>query len=828
MLVRERCWCLYENGLVTVSRQGDTSAADSRTFTFKGCETGSYTFRLLTAIGDSELARVTVRVNEAVTPKAPAPTGLRATVNSTSSIALSWNAVANAHRYRLERAATSSGPWTVVGDELATTTRAATGLACGTTYQFRVSARGDGAPYDSKWGAPSSSLAAGTPCVSASVASGDLFVGQSAALTASVTGAPSGVSYRWQKWGNGAWTNLAATSTTHSVSSATTSVGFFRFAVNYPSGGGSAASGVLAVQWRPMSVSVSASPEFPLSASSTMRTVTLTATSTAPSGVSYQWQQGAGGGWTDLGAKTTSLTKDVSFTTRGTRKFRVVVSHATASSATSSPVYVTWDEGAIVGEMMGKLSSTVASSTTYSSIETALLNCIERRTGTRPSSLTAVMSQYKGAQKTAADECDERGAVASSTGQLPLSPTRTFNNLHELFKTTLATIKNGNSVYADYLDTPQGRDFSKNVASPRLVKSTAAIVSSLVAGPVATSTDQATGQVPTPPNIPRSRPSITDCLKHVPTPREKVNVLNCLIFHTDFEDWVTLKKNDDDGSEFETLLNSYGLDEGDYRCSDGKILWGRHYGPTTTVREEAACIRHDVAWNSLQEFVKDPKGSNSEHHIDSAWHPRNKFLADALVFIEWKCAEHAGLKRLQCFSRNPDFWVLVGTSGVDSHRWRTAFIVHRNSFGWPITYQDLDHARENPRYVICKNPVPRVSDPKLVRNGTRFVASWDFQPGCAVGLDDVRFKLEWRESRTLTYPRLGVTFDTGVHRPRTADVLPASSCSTASTTTSCTFTFDDGIVWAKGSSVSLYIYVPQKIAGHSRYPEVRSVPAPNN
>ena len=115
---------------------------------------------------------------------------------------------------------------------------------------------------------------------------------------------------------------------------------------------------MVGVQWRPIVVALSAPPEFPLSASTTRRTVTLTATSTAPSGVSYQWQQGSGSGWTNLGVKTTSRTKDVSFTTRGTRKFRVVASHATASSATSEPIYVTWDEWAIATEMVGKLATT--------------------------------------------------------------------------------------------------------------------------------------------------------------------------------------------------------------------------------------------------------------------------------------------------------------------------------------------------------------------------------------------------------------------------------------------------------------------------------------
>ena len=81
-----------------------------------------------------------------------------------------------------------------------------------------------------------------------------------------------------------------------------------------------------------------------------------------PSGVVYQWQEWSSGAWTDLGATTTSATKDVWSATRGTRKFRVVVSHAVVTVAESAPVYVTWDEWAIVAEMIGELSSAVATS----------------------------------------------------------------------------------------------------------------------------------------------------------------------------------------------------------------------------------------------------------------------------------------------------------------------------------------------------------------------------------------------------------------------------------------------------------------------------------
>ena len=94
-------------------------------------------------------------------------------------------------------------------------------------------------------------------------------------------------------------------------------------------------------QWKSMTVSVTASPDNPESCDATKRTVTLTATPDIPSGVTCQWQLGSGG----LGqprCPTASVSKTVSLTTRGARKFRVQTSHAIVPSV--EPVYVTWDE----------------------------------------------------------------------------------------------------------------------------------------------------------------------------------------------------------------------------------------------------------------------------------------------------------------------------------------------------------------------------------------------------------------------------------------------------------------------------------------------------
>ena len=58
-------------------------------------------------------------------------------------------------------------------------------------------------------------------------------------------------------------------------------------------------------------------------------------------------------------------------TTRGTRKYRVVVGHVTALSAESLPAYVTWDEWAIVSDMVTALQAAVSGDAAYTTAQTA-------------------------------------------------------------------------------------------------------------------------------------------------------------------------------------------------------------------------------------------------------------------------------------------------------------------------------------------------------------------------------------------------------------------------------------------------------------------------
>ena len=130
---------------------------------------------------------------------------------------------------------------------------------------------------------------------------------------------------------------------------------------------------------------------------------------------------------------------------------------------------------------------------------------------------------------------------------------------------------------------------------------------------------------------------------------------------------------------------------------------------------------------------------------------------------------------------------------------RTVFVARINDLGWPITRQDVDHVRETPRFVACEEPIPRSSNLQLSKNYesslARYIyrASWDFTPGCSVGLADVVFELEWIGREDVQYSRF---------RPMSAIVDPGANCSSNPGSTSCSYTFADRTIWQEGSYIS--------------------------
>ncbi len=85
----------------------------------------------------------------------PPPENLRAGTALESSIPLSWDAVSNSSKYRVEYRAFNSSDWITADESLTTTSHTVDGLTCTSIYRFRVSAHGSGTTYVAVWSEPS-------------------------------------------------------------------------------------------------------------------------------------------------------------------------------------------------------------------------------------------------------------------------------------------------------------------------------------------------------------------------------------------------------------------------------------------------------------------------------------------------------------------------------------------------------------------------------------------------------------------------------------------------------------------------------------------------
>ena len=92
----------------------------------------------------------------------PAPGNLSAGTPGETSVALSWNAVSNASKYRVEYRTAASDGWVTDDDAVTGTSHSADRLVCGSTHLFRVRAYGSGTVYAAAWSEPSAIVAAGT------------------------------------------------------------------------------------------------------------------------------------------------------------------------------------------------------------------------------------------------------------------------------------------------------------------------------------------------------------------------------------------------------------------------------------------------------------------------------------------------------------------------------------------------------------------------------------------------------------------------------------------------------------------------------------------
>ena len=774
---------------------------------------------------------------------ASAPTGLTADSSAEHGVTLSWNAVADAAAYRMEHSTSSTGPWTEASSDITAITYEVTDLTCDTTHYFRVSARGDGSPHSNAFGSPTTSSVSratgacvndspvftsssysftvsedaevdasvgttsatdedtndtvsysittgngdgkfdinsatgeitvaelldfeitssytltvgasdgnggtGTATVtitvtdvlesSITVATSEPWAGQTTTITAT-TDAPSGstLSYQWQEWSSGAWSNLGTASTTALYSATSTAAGtkFYRVVVT-PATGSASESPPIVIQWKPMVVVVTSSPDYPESDDDPDESrVTLTADVEGPTGVSYQWQKWSGTTWTDLG--TASNQTDTS-TSRGTKKYRVVVSHATATSALSGDVFVTWDEWAILSDLITALRTAVTANTTYTTAQTALLTCMNagREESDRFTSFDDILEDYSGDTET---KMESEGTCSSEA-------TAMFNSNRSASQDEVTTLKSGNTEYASLLATPGGRQYEASLGSASLLKLFASVQAHEPPTPTG-SEDGPSGQGEDPNGVQTGFNCLPSDGAEPSELRYKLLDLSCLVFWTPNPFWVNRADQLKTRISDSTQVPHYDwLGYGDWICT---------FAPPGPL---SSCRKHDVSYTSLQAFVGGmPEGDVT----DEAWNPRNKALADAKLYND-------------VIINGCDDPVLVMSNGYcpetypkdigELYFWGVASGFR--SRGWPITDHDLDHASAHRKlfddsyyhaFTECSAPfVPTLNGPSFTLTGKpngKLVASLEYLNGCidsiSIGGVILDFQLDLGSSGTM-------------------------------------------------------------------------------
>ena len=94
----------------------------------------------------------------------PSSVSVTSTDNDTS-LKVSWSSVTGAAAYWVEYRESGSSSWTTAGYVYSGTTRTVPGLTCGKTYEFRVSARGNGTDYSLTYSHPSGGVSKKLLCI---------------------------------------------------------------------------------------------------------------------------------------------------------------------------------------------------------------------------------------------------------------------------------------------------------------------------------------------------------------------------------------------------------------------------------------------------------------------------------------------------------------------------------------------------------------------------------------------------------------------------------------------------------------------------------------
>ena len=218
------------------------------------------------------------------------------------------------------------------------------------------------------------------------------------------------------------------------------------------------------------------------------------------------------------------------------------------------------------------------------------------------------------------------------------------------------------------------------------------------------------------------------------TLRNKLLVLNCLVFSTPHSFWVA-GDGVRDAEALRTDARWSWIGTGDWECSFSPD------GPLTS------CLKHDVAYSSLKKFAGVTVGSVS-NGLDEAWNPRNKALSDM------KFRADIMVHGCQDSTTEADDWVcppfnrLEISTDLELAWWYYFGVAWLHSLGWTYTHYDIEHIRQS-TYRYAEYHIPSVSVVRVSASPTRLVGvtgytvSWTYNPGTVRTATVSRYRLCW-------------------------------------------------------------------------------------
>jgi fibronectin type 3 domain-containing protein len=342
--------------------------------------TGSttYSYRVISANGIGESAPTgSVNATTTASPLPGVPTGLSATANSDTAIALTWTAVSGATHYDVERSLDNGASWSAAGT-IATASFTDTGLTPSTTYTYHVRAgNGTGSSaYSSPASATTQAAIPGVPTGLSATANSDT------AIAVTWTAVSGATHYDVERsLDNGASWNAAGTTATASFTdTGLTPSTTYTYHVRAGNGTGSSAYSSPA--------SATTQPSVPPAPTG------LTATVVSATQINLAWADGTGETgyrverstdgvtWTAVGTTGANVTtfSNTGLTAATTYRYRVFATNSAGSSAPSATVTATTVPNA-PGGVKASVISTTQINVSWNDVSGETGYRIERSTG---------------------------------------------------------------------------------------------------------------------------------------------------------------------------------------------------------------------------------------------------------------------------------------------------------------------------------------------------------------------------------------------------------------------------------------------------------------